>query len=666
MEDVNISLGYQPGPRQTLVMIRIRRVPILLFAGGLALSGLVMACSSDTASPSTGPALVPIIITVPDNPTGPPDLPSIPKPPDLDLYALAGSLIVKNGEPVPRISISLSYDLAIGDRQTFWVIDLDALEPFQVTASLRHISPHLYMYVAEGASIKDRDLEKAAEEFEVTIYPEVTSRFGRIFVTDKGEDVPITVLNVNIPAVVGYYNPSDLLPKVIRPFSNERPMIYMNAGAVKPGTSKYSATLAHELQHVAHNASDSTEEVWINEGLSALAEEIIDSSPPWPGLFISAPDTQLTGWTTELGASGPHYGAAHLFATYLQEHYGGADPSTSMRVLASQEEDGSEGIDAYLKAQGYNVTFDGVFKEWVIANFLDDRVESEYGYDSKAIRLPATRQISDYVRFKDSVSQYAADYVQISLKGKGARIVFQGFPFAKLLHNEAHSGRWQWWSNRGDSIDSTLTREFDLSQVQTATLNFWAWYDIEEDFDHAYVQVSIDGGATWDILRGRHSSLTNPLGYSFGPSFTGISGSGDAPQWVPESIDLSGYTGGKVLLRFQYLTDDAVNTTGLAVDDISIPEIGFSDDVEEDTGWEARGFYRTDNALPQRFFVQVIQLGDVNRVLDLPLTFLQQGEIIVPRFGNAVKQVVLVISGATPVTTEPATYELSIKPLPSE
>ena len=56
----------------------------------------------------------------------------------------------------------------------------------------------------------------------------------------------------------------------------------------------------------------------------------------------------------------------------------------------------------------------------------------------------------------------------------------------------------------------------------------------------------------------------------------------------------------------------------------------------------------------------------MSRVLDVPLTFLQQGEIIVPRFGDAVKQVVLVIAGATPVTTEPATYEISIEPLPGE
>ena len=37
-----------------------------------------------------------------------------------------------------------------------------------------------------------------------------------------------------------------------------------------------------------------------------------------------------------------------------------------------------------------------------------------------------------------------------------------------------------WWSNRGDSIDTRLTREFDLSGLTSATLRFSTWYEIEE------------------------------------------------------------------------------------------------------------------------------------------------------------------------------------------
>ncbi|MEE9199425.1 MAG: hypothetical protein V3U26_06475, partial [Dehalococcoidia bacterium] len=75
------------------------------------------------------------------------------------------------------------------------------------------------------------------------------------------------------------------------------------------------------------------------------------------------------------------------------------------------------------------------------------------------------------------------------------------------------------------------------------------------------------------------------------------------------------------------------------------------------------GFVRTDNSIPQRFFVQVIQLGDETRVMDLPLTPQQRGELIVPQFGNTVEKVVLVVAGATPVTGELAAYDISVEPL---
>ncbi|MFQ5875753.1 MAG: hypothetical protein ACE5JL_18400, partial [Dehalococcoidia bacterium] len=463
-----------------------------------------------------------------------------------------------------------------------------------------------------------------------------------------------------------YYSSSDEYPTLVNPYSNQRRMIYINLDAARPGTSSYYALLAHELQHAAHFNFDPGEEVWVNEGLSTLAEEIEDRRVLWPELFRGEPDTQLTGWSPVPGASGPHYGAAYLFLKYLQEHYGGQDPGNATKALVSEPADGVEGINAFLRDLGHDVDFDEVFRDWTIANYLDDPKGGRYGYMDGEFRLSATERIAEYKSVSGTVHQYAADYVSVNLKKGGARIVFQGSPRARLLSNEAHSGRWQWWSNRGDAIDSTLTREVDLTGVRQASLNFWVWYDIEDGFDYAYVEASTDGGVTWDILRGRNSTAESPVGNSFGFAYTGVSGGGNDPKWVPESVDLSDYAGKVVLLRFQYVTDEAVNTPGLAIDDISIPEIGLLDDVEEDGGWEARGFVRIDNLLPQRFFVQVIQIGDETRVMEVPLTPQQRGELRVSQFGGAVKEVVLVIAAATPVTGEPATYQVSVEPLSSE
>ncbi len=172
--------------------------------------------------------------------------------------------------------------------------------------------------------------------------------------------------------------------------------------------------------------------------------------------------------------------------------------------------------------------------------------------------------------------QFAADYIEVKLPAGEATFTFDGADTVPLLANEPHSGRGQWWSARGDSIDTTLTRELDLTGLASATLRFWTWFDIERWFDYGYVEVSTDGGATWKALPGRHTTDDDPLRQAYGPGYTGKSGGGEEPEWVEESIDLTPFAGGRVLLRFEYVTDGGVNTPGWAIDDISVPELGLS------------------------------------------------------------------------------------------
>ncbi|MEW5960781.1 MAG: hypothetical protein AB1801_23900, partial [Chloroflexota bacterium] len=198
-------------------------------------------------------------------------------------------------------------------------------------------------------------------------------------------------------------------------------------------------------------------------------------------------------------------------------------------------------------------------------------------------------------------------------------------------------------------------------QVSTATLNYWTWYDIEDDWDYAYVEISVDGGQNWDILQTPHSATDNPSGNAYGPGYTGISGEGEQPTWLEEHLDISAYAGQAVQMRFEYVTDDAVNRPGWTVDDISIPEIGFYDDVESDpNGWQAEGFVRIDNVLPQRFLVQVIEIGEESKVRPVPLDRTNHGVLTIDGLGQTIDRTVLIVSGLTPITTEPASYEYNI------
>ena len=158
------------------------------------------------------------------------------------------------------------------------------------------------------------------------------------------------------------------------------------------------------------------------------------------------------------------------------------------------------------------------------------------------------------------------------------------------------------------------------------------------------------------------------MGNAFGPGWTGLSGypsgektEGKTPKWIEEQVDLTPFAGKEILVRFEMVTDDAVNQPGLLIDNITIPEIGYADDGEAGAGgWEAVGWSLTDNSLAQRWLVQLLEVGDgqvtVQRMVVGPDG---RGQLTVPNLGD-LDEAMLIISGLTPVTTEPANYSYSI------
>ena len=105
----------------------------------------------------------------------------------------------------------------------------------------------------------------------------------------------------------------------------------------------------------------------------------------------------------------------------------------------------------------------------------------------------------------------------------------------------------------------------------------------------------------------------DPVGNSYGWGFTGASGS--SPQWIHENVDISQLAGKKAQLRFEYITDAGVNGEGFLIDDVSIPEIDYAADFEsDDGGWQADGFVRIDNVLPQTFGLTLISVGNTTVV----------------------------------------------------
>lgn len=557
----------------------------------------------------------------------------------------------------------------VGDKETFWVSrDPNHSENEQTTATLRYINNVVYMWVEDGEKADDAALKRSADFFAANIYPTHHKYLGSEALPGVDNDPHLNILNARIEGgIAGYYGQSDTLPRQIHAHSNQREMFYMSTVSTKPGTQYYNSVLAHEFAHMIHRyANERGESSWITEGFGDLGMELNGFSAGHQEAFIQNPDLQLNAWEVEPpGASIPHYGAAYLFLSYQLNRFG----IDYIRSVFNSDTSGIRSIQQALDKFQPGMTFDDVFADWVAANYLQDSTQDKrYSYGTASLNLRPTVGYSVYpASGSDTIHQYGADYVQLLPAGQDISFSFDGSDTVRVIPTDAHSGDSFWWSGRTDLSDATLTREVDLTNAKNATLKFWTWYDIEDDFDFAYVSVSSDGGKTWQPLKGKTTTDRDLNATNYGNGLTCKSGVGCGdwqaePLWIQEQMDLTPYAGRKVLLRFEQITDEVYTGSGLALDDIEIPEIGFSDNAEQNDGaWNAAGFARIDNVLPQRFLVQAIEFGRTPRVIPLELDAENRGVYQTQGFGKDISRVVIVISGSTPVTQLQAEYQYQIQ-----
>jgi len=560
------------------------------------------------------------------------------------------------GRPIPRVVRDAPWGFEVGDTHEFWVLNRDAHEYVQVTARLVYETPHAYFFLEEGVDLNQAKLKRLADRFEEATYPTNREFFGEEWSPGVDNDPHVTILFARTGGI-HYQNSIDEFSRLVNRFSNEMELVYISADDEQLDDD---CMLAHEFQHVIQWAVDSDEETWLFEGFSELACPI-NGLTAWYAetmgdAFARQPDIQLNAWSGEMERAPAQYGASYLFLTYFLDRFG----KETMRALVAHQENGLDSLDAVLSSLDVGIGFDDVFADWVVANYINDPnlAEGRYGYlsllppsfaaeaDYQATDLPVERQAS--------VSQYGADY--IVLRGAGNfQVDFVGATLVGLAPTSAHAGKYAWWGGRGTNSDTSLTREFDLTGLQKATLTFHTWYDIERDFDYAYVEASRDG-QRWTTLAGQTTTDYDPNGANYGNGYTGVS-----DGWIQEKVDLTSYAGHKVHIRFEYVTDDGPVHAGIFLDDIRIPELDLHHDAESgDAGWVARGFTRSAMLMPQEWLLQLVTQGhDRTTVERLQLNPDNTGRWRVSL--DSGEAAVLIVSGRTRVTTEPAEYWYAIR-----
>lgn len=548
----------------------------------------------------------------------------------------------------------------VGEQQTFWIIDSAADSESQINATLQVVGEHIYMWVEDGAPVSNSDLQALADAFDNHIYDEVRALWGSEASPGIDGDPRIYGLfayNLGT-GTLAYFANRHTYPAAVYPTSNEHEMFFFNldaSGTNNLDTPLMESTIAHEFQHMIRANIQQNEDVWVNEGFSTFTELYLYNSASFVFDFLTRPGTQLNSWSQD-GDVLPHYGAAVMFITYFYERYG----LEAVRAVSENPAKGLEAFDAVLSQLG-EPGVNEFFADWVLANYLmnPDAADGRYGYqvlEGFKISQPL-EVVGAYPHQADeTINQYAADYyVAANLEDKTQLTVSLSAPdTVNLLPTDAPSGDWVWYSNRGDLSDMTLTRAFDLSGVSSATLHYNVWHDTERVWDYGYVLVSDDDGETWDFLESPNMTESDQSGIVFGPGYNGAS-----DGWIAERISLNAYAGKPILVRFELLNDEAIAQPGLAIDDVQIPEIGYSSDFEaDDGGWQAAGWIRTDNRLPQQVWVQAVHF--IGESLEVTRWLAPSAGKWTMQLDPNVSEVLIAVSPFAPVTTVALEYTLKI------
>ena len=131
-----------------------------------------------------------------------------------------------------------------------------------------------------------------------------------------------------------------------------------------------------------------------------------------------------------------------------------------------------------------------------------------------------------------------------------------------------------WYAPDAGSItDTSLWNASPVTIYSGSTLSFWHMHYFEGSFDGAVLEISTDGGETWQDL-GPHitaNGYNGTINAGYGNPLGGRSAwVGDLTTWTQVEADLSSFAGQSILLRWRIGCDLGIGDEGWYIDDVQI------------------------------------------------------------------------------------------------
>ncbi len=383
----------------------------------------------------------------------------------------------------------------------------------------------------------------------------------------------------------------------------------------------YEGVFAHEYQHLLMHYTDPDESSWVNEGIADWAQTLTGYVDPAPGVDSADFDSHIQCFLGNLGTvtssnpnprnGGPEnsltlwedqgadeilcdYGAAYTMMELLHGRYG----TEFMTAFHNDPEGGLASLDKQLADFGTGTTAQEVLHDWATAMALDSVLDANggklIGGGASRYQVPtldaainwettdaydtpgAPPNGSDYVRLRNAAGQplRLRDVESLTFDGAGQ---LPSLPVEWAVDESGGAdGGPALHSGAGDNLDRAIVTEVAVP-AGGGQLTFDTRYETEQGWDFGYVQVSTDGGETYNSLPATGTTDVAdpgavPAVQANLPGFTGDSGG-----WVASSADLSAFAGQTVLVSFRYISDPAVTEPGYWVDNVALDGTVISD-----------------------------------------------------------------------------------------
>jgi len=372
--------------------------------------------------------------------------------------------------------------------------------------------------------ISTSQLAYLLDQFDNVIYPTNVEVFGEPLPRgDEGQKTWILIHNIRDESyyncsqtsyIAGYFSASE-------DAANNKNMMHIDSfdwtNRTGPDVARpylYEGVFAHEFEHLIHFDQDPDEPSWVDEGLADLAGFLCGYGHPPSHIayyMVYHPMVSLTFW----GGGLEDYGASYLFQLYLFEQYGGAEFTSA---LVQEQANGIEGIENTLASFKHRDSFDTIFDNWTVANYIDDTRKGggKYGYESLEIGTIDTWGYSieyalsnmlwgppdevpfavpSYWYYGIEPQPYTAHYFRMN-SDQSAVAHIDGDDFAGTT---AYSGTYEWYSDAEAWAWRSFYQTFDIPAAG-ATLNFNTFFEIEGDWDYGYVEVYDQATGEWYTL----------------------------------------------------------------------------------------------------------------------------------------------------------------------